>query len=553
MSDTTPTQLSSLPNIKIPVINPDGTCSLPWYRWFQGLQLASGGSTANLQAEIAAIEAELATVATTAEQALTDAEQALAQAGTLIDPFGMIESGDLDQAGALVDVPLPPPWPEGEAIQQAVPAIWAEDPLPQAAVPPIWDDGQTRVDYDGLLAGLVGLSSLDGSIALVMPSTVFSVSGSPVWDNGTITVTLATQTANTVFAGPASGSAAAPTFRALAAADISGLASIAFQQAGTAEGSAPTLNFATGTVAVSGGVATYTPSGGGGLPSIASGDTLANLTGSSATPTGVTVSAMLDYVFTAAQGDILYRGASTWAVLAPGTSGLYLQTQGASANPQWASASTTLPSINSGDLLGNSTAGAAVASDTTLVALLDRNFSSPGQGAVVYRGASTYAGLGAGTSGQALCTQGASANPHWATPALPSINSGDLLGNSTAGPAAASDTTLTALLDRNFSTPGQGAIIFRGASVYQALGPSSNVGDLLRSGGASANVTWTTPVTTTSGSTTVSALPSASFTGYIRVVSDSTVVPAGNSGATVAGGGSHVCMVWANGSNWIIM
>jgi hypothetical protein len=492
MSDTTPTALASLPNIKIPIVNPaDGTCTLPWYRWFQGLQLASGGSTANLQAEIAAIEAELATVSATAEQALTDAEEALAQAGTP-DLFGQIESGDLDQGGGLVDVPLPPPWPEGEAVQAAVPAIWAEDPLPQAAVPAIWDDGQTRVDYDGLLAALVGLSALDA-----------------------VTVSV--------------------------------------QAAGVPEGTATTINFASGTVTVSGQVATYTPSGGGGLPSIASGDTLANLTSSSATPTGVTVSAMLDYVFTAAQGDILYRGASTWAVLAPGTSGLYLKTQGASANPIWASASTTLPSINSGDLLGNATAGPAVAADTTLTALLDQNFSSPGQGAIIYRGASTYQALGAGTSGQALVTQGASANPHWASPALPSINSGDLLGNSTSGPAAASDTTLTALLDRNFSSPGQGAIIFRGASVYQALGASSNVGDLLRSGGASANVTWTTPVTTTSGSTTVSALPSASFTGYIRVVSDSTVVPAGNSGATVAGGGSHVCMVWANGSNWIIM
>jgi hypothetical protein len=37
------------------------------------------------------------------------------------------------------------------------------------------------------------------------------------------------------------------------------------------------------------------------------------------------------------QGSILYRGASSWTALAPGTSGQFLQTNGASANPAWAS------------------------------------------------------------------------------------------------------------------------------------------------------------------------------------------------------------------------
>lgn len=56
------------------------------------------------------------------------------------------------------------------------------------------------------------------SVALAMPA-IFSVAGSPVTTAGTITVTLATETANTVFAGPTTGAAAAPTFRALVAAD----------------------------------------------------------------------------------------------------------------------------------------------------------------------------------------------------------------------------------------------------------------------------------------------------------------------------------------------
>lgn len=57
------------------------------------------------------------------------------------------------------------------------------------------------------------------SVDLTMPG-VFSVSGNPVTTSGTLAVALATQTANTVWAGPTTGGAATPTFRALVAADI---------------------------------------------------------------------------------------------------------------------------------------------------------------------------------------------------------------------------------------------------------------------------------------------------------------------------------------------
>jgi len=57
------------------------------------------------------------------------------------------------------------------------------------------------------------------SVALSLPSFI-SVSGSPVTTAGTLAGTLATQTANVVFAGPSSGGAAAPTFRTLVAGDL---------------------------------------------------------------------------------------------------------------------------------------------------------------------------------------------------------------------------------------------------------------------------------------------------------------------------------------------
>lgn len=59
----------------------------------------------------------------------------------------------------------------------------------------------------------VGLA--DGSV-----TPIYAITGSPVVAAGTLTFTLANQLANRVFAGPASGGAAQPTFRALVAADI---------------------------------------------------------------------------------------------------------------------------------------------------------------------------------------------------------------------------------------------------------------------------------------------------------------------------------------------
>lgn len=57
------------------------------------------------------------------------------------------------------------------------------------------------------------------SVAMTVPS-ILSLSGTPITTSGTLAVTLATQTANTHFLGPASGSAAAPTFRSMVAADL---------------------------------------------------------------------------------------------------------------------------------------------------------------------------------------------------------------------------------------------------------------------------------------------------------------------------------------------
>ena len=60
------------------------------------------------------------------------------------------------------------------------------------------------------------------SVGLSMP-TQFTVTNSPVTSSGTLTAAWNTQTANYVLAGPTSGGAAVPTFRALVAGDVPAL------------------------------------------------------------------------------------------------------------------------------------------------------------------------------------------------------------------------------------------------------------------------------------------------------------------------------------------
>lgn len=57
------------------------------------------------------------------------------------------------------------------------------------------------------------------SVAVTVPA-IFTTTGSPITGAGTIAISLANETVNTVFAGPASGGSAAPTFRSLVSADI---------------------------------------------------------------------------------------------------------------------------------------------------------------------------------------------------------------------------------------------------------------------------------------------------------------------------------------------
>jgi hypothetical protein len=82
---------------------------------------------------------------------------------------------------------------------------------------PLLVDGTGKLIVDG--AGGGGGSGTVTSVALSAPSFL-SVSGSPVTTSGTLALSLANQSANTIFAGPTTGGAAAPTFRSMVAADL---------------------------------------------------------------------------------------------------------------------------------------------------------------------------------------------------------------------------------------------------------------------------------------------------------------------------------------------
>ena len=166
----------------------------------------------------------------------------------------------------------------------------------------------------------------------------------------------------------------------------------------------------------------------------------------------LTASQVLDWVGST-QGQILFRDVSGWTVLSPGTNGQILKTQGAGANPTW----VTIGTLSDGDkgditvsssgaaftidndavtyakmqnvsatsrVLGRKTAGAGDTEELTFSEVLDF-VGSAAQGDILYRNASAWVRLGAGTSGYYLQTQGAGANPQWAAVTSNPLADGD--------------------------------------------------------------------------------------------------------------------------------
>ncbi|HEY8742473.1 MAG TPA: hypothetical protein VIU62_05215 [Chloroflexota bacterium] len=123
------------------------------------------------------------------------------------------------------------------------PAAVASGPLSDDAAIGLTDDGGASL-FDDSSPGGGGGSGTVTSVGLVLPGD-FAVTGSPVTGSGTLTAARTTQSPNTVLAGPASGIAAAPAYRALVSAD---LPAISVASAATLNLNGALLAIVTGTV-----------------------------------------------------------------------------------------------------------------------------------------------------------------------------------------------------------------------------------------------------------------------------------------------------------------
>jgi hypothetical protein len=286
-------------------------------------------------------------------------------------------------------------------------------------------------------------------------------------------------------------------------------------------------------------------------------NTLLSLSGATSNPAWQTLSYMIDNAIdsASAQGTILYRGASSWSALAPGTAGQLLRTNGASANPSWytVTGAGTVTSVDaSGGTTGMTFTGGPITVSGTLTmsgTLAAKNggtgLSSYTIGDILYASSSTaLSALADVATGNALISGGVSTAPSWGkigltthvSGTLPTANGGTNLTSFTSGGAVYATST-SALTTGTLpvasggtgvtTTPANGAVLIGNGSGY-----------------TSATITAGANITVTNGAGTITIASTASggvtsvggsFTGGLISVSGSPVTTSGTLAFTVAG------------------
>lgn len=210
-------------------------------------------------------------------------------------------------------------------------------------------------------------------------------------------------------------------------------------------------------------------------------------------PTKLSISGALDLLGSAARGDVIYRGASGWSLLPAGTSGQYLKTLGAGADPVWA---TVSGGGGGGDALTSNPLSQFAA--TTSAQLAGVISDETGSGALVFGTSPSLTtpslGVATATSLNGITFSGS------ATPALTVTGSTSVSGSNTG------DQTIT--LSGDVSGSGTGAITATLATV------NANVGSF---GSATA-----VPTLTLNGKGLITAASATTIAIPASAISDST-------------------------------
>jgi len=253
-----------------------------------------------------------------------------------------------------------------------------------------------QVQYNSAGTAFAGFT-MSGDATLVVATGVITVAANAITtakiNNAAVTYAKVQNVAATALVGNPTGSPAAPSEITLGA----------------------NLSFSGTTLVASGG-------GSGTVNSGTSGQ-VAYYGSTGTAVSGEGLSALIDAAIGSTQGDVLYRGASTWGVLAPGTNGQVLATGGAAANPSWIAAggTGTVTSIVAGTGLsgGTITTTGTIALSTVTAALGGTGLTTlTAHGVMLGEGTSNVAFATIGTAGRVLVDQGSGADPVFTTTGL---------------------------------------------------------------------------------------------------------------------------------------
>jgi hypothetical protein len=124
-----------------------------------------------------------------------------------------------------------------------------------------------------------------------------------------------------------------------------------------------------------------------------------------------TLSSAIDTEFSSTQGTLLYRNSSAWVALAPGTSGNFLKTQGAGANPTWDSipgGGDMLSTNNLSDVASAATSrtnlGLGTSAQRDLLGTVSQSGGTP-TGSIIERGSNANGEYVKFADGTLICTK----------------------------------------------------------------------------------------------------------------------------------------------------